>query len=186
VRQAFHTFFGEVEALRRAVEADGARLGLVAFPFRGEMSEKAPPPTVQEEIASFCRERGLGFVDLLAPLREVGASAFSDHVHLTAQGTARVADALAGSGLFPEGPIRPDPGVVPVGGRPPDVPALLSMLKAPAAEDRAAAARALGHAGRDADDDSVPAMTQALLDPSPRGVRAEARRTLRTGLRAAH
>jgi len=64
VRAAFRGFFAEVDDLRRAVKQDGAELALVVFPFQGQVTPAAPAPSVQEEIASFCRAREIPFLDL--------------------------------------------------------------------------------------------------------------------------
>ncbi len=103
VREALDSFFEEVRLLRSEVEADGATFAVVVFPFRFQTEEGAPRPVVQERIASFCLAEGLTCVDMLAPLQEIGPSAFSDYDHLSHPGSVATAEALLASGLLPEG-----------------------------------------------------------------------------------
>jgi HEAT repeat protein/lysophospholipase L1-like esterase len=170
VRAAFRRFFAEVERLQREVREDGAALAVLVFPFRGQVSAGAPRPTVQEEIASFCREQGIPFLDLRPSLLEAGEAAFADHVHLTREGTQRVADAVVESGLIPQdddaAATLPVPAALAHTARRPDRPALLAGLAAPQADRRAAAARALGNAELDPLK-TIPALTRVLGDPSP-------------------
>jgi lysophospholipase L1-like esterase len=100
VREAMDRFFSEIRALRREVEADGAQLALVVFPFRFQVQPGAPPPVVQERVASFCATEGLRCLDLLPPLSGLGPSAFLDYDHLSPGGAAFVADTLYASGLL--------------------------------------------------------------------------------------
>ena len=72
VREAFGRFFAEVRELRREVQADGATLGLIVFPFRLQVVADAPAPTAQETIRSFCEGEGLRCLDLLPTLRPRG------------------------------------------------------------------------------------------------------------------
>ena len=65
VRQALDRFFEEVRALRRDVEADGARFAVIVFPFRFQVEKGAPPAVVQERIAAFCASEKLRCLDLL-------------------------------------------------------------------------------------------------------------------------
>jgi HEAT repeat protein len=170
VQDAFGRFFAEVERLQHEVERDGSVLAVLVFPFRGQVSQGSPTPRVQEEIASFCRARGLPFLDLRPPLLELGEAAFSDHVHLTAEGTARVADAIAESGLIPTGepsdPALPDPAVGA------SVPELSRALTDPTPRVRRTACWTLGGFGAAAAP-ALPGLVAALDDPDP-GVRAGA------------
>jgi len=168
VREAFARFFAEVEALEKDVRGDGARLALLVLPYRGQMAPGGPPPTVQDEIAGFCRRRGLPMLDARAALGDLGASAFTDHVHLTADATQRVADAIAESDLIPPTPecvgcrvpLRAGPSRA-------ALPELLAALGAADEARRAAAARALGNGGGEPAR-VVPALGRALDDPSAR------------------
>ncbi len=103
VRQALARFFDEVRALRREVEADGARLALVVFPFRFQLEPGAARAVVQERIAEFCRTEKLPCLDLLPTIAQVGPTAFLDYDHLSPSGAALVADTLRASGLLVEG-----------------------------------------------------------------------------------
>ena len=100
VREAMERFFEEVRALRREVEADGASLALVVFPFRFQVEPGAPRPVVQERIVAFCRAEGLQCLDLLPTLARAGAGAFRDYDHLSPSGAQLVADTLHASALL--------------------------------------------------------------------------------------
>jgi HEAT repeat protein/lysophospholipase L1-like esterase len=192
VRQAFARFFDEVRALRREVEADGAGLSLLVFPFRFQVEPGAPPPTAQEEIASFAAAEGIPCLDLLPALRGLGTLAFLDYDHLSAAGARTAADVIRDGGLVPDAPsarevlgeragapVRapsdPEPAVRRaaawlLGREPgPDTAARLAEVlgRDPAESVRAEAARSLGALG-DGDDDAgrpaVPALFDALRD----------------------
>lgn len=105
VRQAFALFFDEVRALRRAVEADGARLDVVVLPFRFQVEAGAPAPSAQARIRDFCAAEGLRCLDLLPVLGRTGAAAFVDYDHLSAAGARQVAAELRA--LLPDRPRDP-------------------------------------------------------------------------------
>jgi len=151
VRQAFVLFHDEVRALRRVVEADGARLDVVVLPFRFQVEEGTPPASVQASIADFCVREGLRCVDLLPALAPLGATAFVDYDHLSPQGSRLVAGELRA--LLPNQPADPDL----LAGRD-----AASALRDPDATVRRAAARALG---RGHDRSVAPALFAALADP---------------------
>jgi lysophospholipase L1-like esterase len=183
VREAIVRFFEEIRALRREVEADGARLALVVFPFRFQLQPGAPPPVVQERIASFCASEGLRCLDLLPSLSGVGPSAFLDYDHLSPSGSAFVADTLYASGLLvtaePRDLLRETLGA---GAREEGalIEALATHASAAVRADCAEALGALAPRGPAA----VPALFAALGDPSE-PVRASAARALaRVELRA--
>src|SRR6185295_4622625 len=175
VRDAFARFFEELRQLRAEVEADGARFGIVVFPFRMQLAG-APAPSVQERIAAFGAAEKIPVVDLLPSLRSVGESAFLDYDHLSAVGARRVAETLADSMLL--GATREDspaPAALGTGmaksagltAAPP-----LARLRDADPAVRAATARALGNAGGQAGA-AVPALAHAVKDADP-SVRAAA------------
>ena len=151
VRQAFALFHDEVRALRRAVEADGARLDVVVLPFRFQVVAGAPPAFVQASISEFCAAEGLRCVDLLPALAPLGAAAFVDYDHLSPAGARLVAGELRT--LLPDRPA--DRGLLE--GRD-----AASALRDPDAAVRRAAAQALG---RGHDRSVAPALFAALADP---------------------
>jgi HEAT repeat protein len=181
VRAAMDRFFDEVRALRRETDRDGARLGLVVFPFRFQLEAHAPAAVVQERILAFCAAEKLSCVDLLPTLREVGPDAFHDYDHLSAAGARHVARALARSPLLgAAAPQTAAPGAVQTAA------GLVARLAGADARARASAAWALGDAdGVDAA--ARAALAAAVSDPSA-AVRAAAVRSLgrvETGPRAA-
>lgn len=99
-QRAFAGFEQELAGLRQAVEADGARLAIVVFPYRFQVLPGAPAPSVQRRLRDLSERQGLPFLDLLPFLQELGPSGFQDVCHLTPVGLARVARALADSGLL--------------------------------------------------------------------------------------
>ena len=176
VREAMGRFFDEVRALRREVEADGARFALVVFPFRFQVEPGAPAPVVQQRIASFCASEGVRCLDLLPVLAGIGPAAFQDYDHLSPSGAAYVADTLYASGLL----VTAEPRDVlreALGSRARDLGSLTAALGTNASvavrAECAGALGALGPAGRGA----VPALFAALSDPSE-FVRASAARAL--------
>ena len=197
VQEALDGFFEEVRTLRDEVEADGATFAVLVFPFRFQTEEGAPPPVVQERIASFCHAEGITCLDMLPTLQEVDPSAFSDYDHLSHSGSVATTEALLASGLLPDGYSNPaalerhfegrgDRGAeavlawLEVPKEPLSVAgtaALADGLGAPEASVRMAAAWALerlGPGARSAD----PALLEGLRgDPEP-GVRAAAARAL--------
>ena len=176
VREAMDGFFEEIRALRREVEADGAKFAVIVFPFRFQVQPGAPAPVVQERIASFCKSEGLRCLDLLPALSGSGPAAFLDYDHLSPSGSAFVADTLYESGLLvtaePRDLLREALGS---GAR--DIGSLAAALtrhaSAAVRAECAEALGALGPAGRAA----VPALFAALSDRSE-FVRASAARAL--------
>ena len=179
VRASLEQFFGELRQLETVVQADGVPLSVLVFPYAGQVGRDPPAPVVQEKIRAFCARDGLPFLDLLPALRPLGASAFlpGDHLHLRAEGCARVADQVMEAALVPPAwtsvtalaealgaaPGRLEPG------RAMDLVPLLAR-RDPAV--RVEAAWALGRLGPSARG-AAPALLPALLDPEE-GVRLEA------------
>jgi lysophospholipase L1-like esterase len=151
VRQAFALFLDEVRALRRAVEADGARLDVVVLPFRFQLEAGAPAPSVQATLRDLLAAEGLRSLDLLPALARLGATAFVDYDHLSPAGARLVAGELRA--LLPDRPA--DPHLL--SGRDP-----ASALRDADVAVRRAAARALGQAR---DRAAAPALFAALADP---------------------
>jgi hypothetical protein len=183
VRGALERFFEEVRALRREVEADGARFALVVFPFRFQILPGAPGPVVQARIAAFCAREGIPCLDLLPAIRRVGPSVFRDYDHLSPSGAEYVADTVHDSGLL----VLPEPRDVlggALGERRGDLASLAQALaRHGSAAVRAECAAALGAAGPSARQ-AVSSLLAALADPSE-FVRASAARALdRIGLAA--
>ena len=183
VRAALDGFFEEVRALRREVEADGAAFAMIVFPFRFQVESGAPPPVVQERIASFFAGERVPCLDLLPVLARVGPAAFVDYDHLSVSGAALVADTLHASGLLVEG----DAGDVlreAVGDRADEPVAVARALRDPSAAVRKAAADALGAMGQGARG-SVDALFEALDDRSEAVRHAAAQALARIGTGAA-
>lgn len=169
VRQAFERFALELRALRGAVQADGARLAVVVFPFRFQLEAGAPPPHAQERLRALAVGEGLPFLDLLPVLRPHGPAAFRDYDHLSAEGSRLVAEALAGAEWFPRPPTWAERlGELPRA-------ALAKELRAADPSRREAAARLLGRGPLD--EAGLTALRQALADGDP-GVRAAAAASL--------
>jgi HEAT repeat protein len=181
VRQAMTRFFDEVRSLRREAEADGARFGVLVFPFRFQVEPGAPVPSVQQEIAAFCRSESMPCLDLLTTLGRVGPSAFVDYDHLSRSGASLVADTILTSGLLPEGHSDPEVLRKRFGPRTPALPDLVSALRDPDTEVRAAAAWSIGAAsgGREpaGAEAALPRLAEALRDEQET-VRAAAARAL--------
>jgi lysophospholipase L1-like esterase len=176
VREAMDRFFEEVRLLRREVEADGAQLAVIVFPFRFQLLPEAPPPIVQERIAAFCGTEGLRCLDLLPPLSRFGPEAFQDYDHLSPSGAAFVADTLYASGVLAAAEPR-DVLREALGTQSGDVPALVAALGThESAAVRAECAGALGTLGPAARA-AVPALFAGLSDRSE-FVRASAARAL--------
>jgi len=183
VRAALDGFFEEVRALRREVEADGAAFAMIVFPFRFQVESGAPPPVVQERIASFCAGELVPCLDLLPVLARVGPAAFVDYDHLSVSGAALVADTLHASGLLVEG----DAGDVlreAVGDRADEPVAVARALRDPSAAVRKTAADTLGATGQGARG-SVDALFEALDDRSEAVRHAAAQALARIGTGAA-
>jgi HEAT repeat protein len=197
VKEGFDLFFEEIRTLREEVEAEGATLALVVFPFRFQLVEGAPSPVAQERIVEFCRTEEMTCLDLLPTLRRLGDSAFLDYDHLSRSGAALTADTLLASPLLPEGYSNPQTLRRSLQGRPgagaATVEAWLEQRDRPVSDRglqrliealddgdpsvKMAAAWALGTLG-DAATEAVPRLASTLReDPSP-GVRAAAARAL--------
>ncbi len=97
---ALSLFFDEVRALRRNVEADGARLWVLVFPFRFQVVARPPVPIVQRSILDFCGRAGLDCLDLLPALTPIGEAAFVDYDHLSPRGVDAAVDAVLQTGLL--------------------------------------------------------------------------------------
>jgi lysophospholipase L1-like esterase len=100
VEEALQRFFAETRTLRREVEAEGSSFALVVFPFRFQILNGAPAPSVQQRLAAFCRDERLRCLDLLKTLTSAGTGAFIDYDHLSPFGAQLVADTLYRSGLL--------------------------------------------------------------------------------------
>jgi HEAT repeat protein/lysophospholipase L1-like esterase len=175
VRRGYERMFADLRALHEEVRADGARLGVLVFPFRFQVAAGAPPPLAQGAIAAFCAREGIAFLDLLPALSSAGESAFHDYDHLSPAGAERVAASVLRSPLLRggTGAIEPPPSpaaeaalreaapaAVPV-------PRLEGLLEGQDPLVRANAARALGRVG-DAALVAVPALIAHLADADER------------------
>jgi lysophospholipase L1-like esterase len=169
VAEAWGRFFRELSELAREVRADRARFEVLVLPFRFQVAGGAPPPLAQRRIAAFCAEAGLSCRDLLPALAELGPRAFLDYDHLSAEGSARVAQAVMDSGLLPGTPAAPE-RLARAGVRLDAPRELVRALRDGDPQTRAAAAWALR---REPAGSAVPALALCLADPSP-VVRAEA------------
>src|SRR5262249_45004045 len=168
---------------------DGGRFGLVVFPFRFQVEAKAPPPSVQEALAAFCARETIPFVDLLPVLRPRGPAAFVDYDHLSAEGAALAAEALAASAFVSAAPsdgeilagwLEKEHGAAAAAARlwlrdrderhaAAAVPGLVAALASSDAAVRAAAAWGLETIGSEAQP-AVPALRTRLADDaSPAG-----------------
>ena len=181
VRSAYERFFAEVRLLRAAVERDGASLALVVFPFRFQVRPGGSPPRAQERIVSFCRSEGLRVLDLLPALTAGGEAAFVDYDHLSAYGARLTAQALEGSGWWPEGYSNAADLEAVLGqgaGTTPNVAVLERALASPEIESRRAASWGLAVlSGQEATRGRL--LTRALQNDGSSAVRAAAARGLR-------
>lgn len=176
VEAALGAFFDEIRELKGEVEADGAELSVVVFPFRFQLEDGAPPPIVQERIAGFCEAEGLECVDLLPALGSMGPGAFSDYDHLSVAGSRLTATTLLEAGLVPEGFSSPDT----LAAHFDDAPTVSELIQALESEDEAlrlAAAWGLESAGEGAAQAWRP-LVSALEGDESVGVRAAAARAL--------
>ncbi len=103
VRASLERFFDELRQLKAVVQADGVPLSVLVFPFAGQVGPDPPSPVVQEKIRAFCAREALPFLDVLPGLRSLGPAAFlpGDHLHLTTEACARVADQVVEAALVP-------------------------------------------------------------------------------------
>jgi HEAT repeat protein len=182
VRQGFERFFAELRALRARVEADGADLGLLVFPFRFQLEPDAPEPSAQRRLMEFCRRERLVCVDLLPVLAAHGPSVFRDYDHLDGDGAEAVAAYLATSVFVPslgysnaalQAVLLDGVGA---GERAARLSAIVADARADA-ERREVAAWALGRRG-EASAAAAPALARALRADPDAGVRAAAARAL--------
>ncbi len=132
---------------------------------------------VQERIASFCSSEGLRCLDLLPTLGGLGPAAFVDYDHLSPAGASLVADTLHASGLLAPGDSVADVLRGALADRAGDPAALAAALTGHASAgvraECAGVLGALGPAAREA----MPALFDALADPSE-AVRAASARAL--------
>jgi len=155
VRRGYERMFADLRALRDEAAADGARFGIVVFPFRFQVAAGAPPPLAQAEISEFCRRERIPFLDPLPSLARLGEAAYHDYDHLSPQGARLVAEGVLESSLLPAGTgtdaggVSP-PAAVATGKGPPDLARLREALAAADAPRRVAAARALSTLGEQA------------------------------------
>jgi HEAT repeat protein len=174
VRQGWERFFAEVRGLRDEVQAGGARLALLVFPFRFQVLPGAPAPLAQRRLAAFAHQEGLPLLDTLPALARLGEAAFFDYDHLSPAGAEEVAAQLLATGWIPAGyerrPLLDERA-------PPE-----ALLASPDPARREAAAWELcsrGHA-------PVPTLVHLLESDPDRAVRAAAARALAcAGARAA-
>ncbi|HQZ16734.1 MAG TPA: HEAT repeat domain-containing protein, partial [Vicinamibacteria bacterium] len=96
VHDAFRLFFQEVRALRDEVLKDGATFQVVVFPFRFQFEPNAPPPSVQERIATFGSTDDIPVLDVLKELKREKnpAELFLDYDHFSEAGHVRIAQLL--------------------------------------------------------------------------------------------
>jgi HEAT repeat protein/lysophospholipase L1-like esterase len=180
VRRGYERMFADLRALRDEVHADGARFGILVFPFRFQTAAGAPPPLAQATVADFCRREEIPLLDLLPALAHVGEDAFHDYDHFSPTGARLVAQQVLESPLIPAeagagAKIASPAGALPLvaaGRVATDLRALQGVLRDPDEGRRAAAARALSTLGEQAAP-LVSDLTAALEDHSP-AVRAAA------------
>ena len=98
VNDAFRLFFQEVRLLRDEVVKDGATFQIVVFPFRFQFEPSAPPPSVQDRIATFGSTDSIPVLDVLKELKgeKNPTDLFLDYDHFSEAGHVRVAHLLAG------------------------------------------------------------------------------------------
>lgn len=165
VRAGLGRFFQELRRLRDEVRADGVDFSAVLSPYAGQVEDHPPTPIAQNEIVSFCAREGIRVLDVLPTLRELGPKAFTpgDHIHPTAEGYARVADAMIGARLVSEESYSISALQQALAGRRSDPPVLVTLLDSPRADVRRQAAWLLGRLGAAADS-AVPALARRLKD----------------------
>ncbi len=165
VRAGMGRFYQELRQLRDVVRRDGVAFSAVLFPYAGQVVSNAPPPIVQDEIEAFCAREGIPVLDLLPALRPLGSSGFTrdDHIHPTAEGYARIADAVLEAGLVPAASYSIEALDEALAGRAPDPAILAALLDSPRPEVRRQASWRLGRDGAGART-AVPALTRRLTD----------------------
>ena len=181
VRSGYERLFAEIRQLAEAVRADGAALHVMVLPDSDQVGTAARPPIPQERIAAFLRSEGLGAIDPLARLRDLGAEAFLDRLHFTPRGSTRVAAAVLDTPAIPEAAYTTAPLRAALSARGEESaperarPAVLVSLTADASpEVRREAAWALGRQRANGPEVTA-ALVRALDDAEPR-VRAQAAR----------
>jgi len=166
VHEGLRHFYQELRQLRDAVRKDGVAFSALVFPYEGQVGDHPPPPIAQQEIGDFCVREGIPLLDVLPTLRELGPTAFvpGDHIHLTRDGYARVADALLQARVVPEASYSTADLQEALAGRPPEPAVLTSLLDSPRPTVRRQAAWRLS---RDASrmGPAIPALTRRLTDP---------------------
>ena len=180
----YDILFSEIRRLRAGVEGDGARLALVVFPFSDQVSRSPTEAAPQRTIQSFCAREGLRCIDPLPQLKALGEAAFrpAHPLHLSAEGSARAAGAIASSGVVPAAwtssttVARALHRTEPLEPRPDDAPRLALALSATDSTLRRQAAWGLGRIGSEARD-SWPSLAARIADPEE-AVRLEAVRAL--------
>jgi HEAT repeat protein len=166
------------------VEGDGARLALVVFPFSDQVSRPPTEAAPQRTIQALCAREGLRCLDPLPQLKALGEAAFrlAHPLHLSAEGSARAANAIASSGVVPAAwtssatvarALRRPPPLEP---RREDARRLSLALSASDSTLRRQAAWGLGRIGSEARD-SWTSLAARLEDPKE-AVRLEAVRAL--------
>jgi len=179
VRASLEQFFGELGQLKAVVQADGAQLSVLVFPYAEQVGPHPPSPVVQEKIRAFCAREALPFLDVLPGLRPLGPAAFipGDHLHLRAEACARVADQVVEAALVPPAwtsvtAVARALGADPLELEPAQVKALRSLLAHRDPAVRSEAAWALGRLGPPARP-AVPALLRGLAE-AEESVRLEA------------
>lgn len=181
VSSGYERLFAEIRQLAADVRADGAALHVMVLPDADQVGPSPPAPIPQERIGAFLRSEGIGVIDPLPSLREVGSEGFLDRLHFTPRGSTRVAEAVR-TGI-PASAYEPAAlrAALSAHGETADAararPALLATLAADASpEVRRQAAWALGRQ-RASGPEVGAALTRALEDTAP-AVRVEAARAL--------
>jgi HEAT repeat protein/lysophospholipase L1-like esterase len=181
VASGYERLFAEIRALAADVRADGAALQVVVLPDADQVGPRPPAPIPQERIGAFLRAEGIGVVDPLPGLRDVGPEGFLDRLHFTPRGSTRVAEAVRAR--IPESAYSPSAlrAALSARGEMADVtqaPAtvLAPLTAAASPEVRRQAAWALGRQ-RATGPEAGAALTRALDDAAP-AVRVEAARAL--------
>ena len=104
VRQAWELAFDEIRALARMVKDDGARFGLILFPFRRQVLGNPPPPLPQETFRRFCEDEHIRFWDGRQALQKLGTHGFVDYDHLSSTGGSAIATQIIQSNWIEVGP----------------------------------------------------------------------------------
>jgi len=153
VRRAYGHLFEHLRTLRDEVQADGARFGVLVFPFRLQLEPDSPPPIPQRKIAAFCAEEGIPHLDLLPAIRAAGEDAFVDYDHFSPLGSQVVASQVVAADLVPpgsEGAGLPSEIEEHLEGPHAPLPALLEALGSADPVRRAGAAKAIALLGDEA------------------------------------